>query len=235
MIDGKQVVALIPARSGSKGLPGKNMLPIEGRPLIAWTIYAAINSRIVDHVIVSSDSQDVLDVTADLGARPLVRPRHLATDSSLASEVIRHAIEGRENCDILAYLQPTSPLRTSVHIDEAIMLLTQMRAEAVVSVYETQMLPELMYRANASGRLEPVIARPELRRQDLPETYVVNGAIYVAITSALAHSGYHFSSMRPAPYVMLEKDSIDIDDLDDFEKTQRSMSERRPWPGDKSM
>lgn len=94
MINGKQVVALIPARSGSKGLPGKNMLMIAGCPLIAWTIRAATSSRIIDHVIVSSDSQEVLDLAADLGALPLDRPSDLATDSSLASELIRHAIEG---------------------------------------------------------------------------------------------------------------------------------------------
>ena len=232
MIDGNQVVAVIPARSGSKGLPGKNMLPIKGRPLIAWTIGAAINSRIVDHVIVSSDSQDVLDVAADLGALPLARPRDLATDLSLASEVVRHAIEGSDHCDIIAYLQPTSPLRTSEHINEALMLLMKTRSEAVVSVFETRLLPELMYRANASGRLEPVIARQELRRQDLPETYVVNGAIYVAMTPALAQTGYRFSPLKPVPYVMLEEDSIDIDDLDDFERAQSLMTNRRHLPSD---
>lgn len=234
MIKGKQVVALVPARSGSKGLPGKNMLPIDGRPLIAWTIRAAMNSRIIDHVIVSSDSQEVLDLAADLGVLHLLRPSDLASDTSPASQVIEHAIEGRENCDIVAYLQPTSPLRTSVHIDEALTLLTKTPAEAVVSVYETRVLPELMYRANASGRLEPVIAKHEMRRQDFPKTYVVNGAIYAAITPALARAGYHFSSMKPAPYVMFKEESIDIDDMDDFEQAQRAMRMRRRSAGDMS-
>lgn len=197
------------------------MLPIKGRPLIAWTIHAAINSQIVDHVIVSSDSQDVLAVAADFGVLPLVRPAYLATDSSLASEVIRHAIEGRENCDIVAYLQPTSPLRTSEHIDEALTLLTKTSAEAVVSVYKSRISPERMYRKGANAKLEAVIATHELRRQDLPETYVINGAIYAANVPALAATGYRFSAMDREAYVMLETESIDIDDAIDFEEAQR--------------
>ena len=223
MIGGKKVIALIPARSGSKGLPGKNTLPIAGRPLVAWTISAAMKSRIVDEVIVSSDSHEVLAIAADLGAIPLDRPRDLATDSSLASEVIRHALDERRNCDIVAYLQPTSPLRTSVHIDEALALLIEASAEAVVSVYETRILPELMYREDTYGRLKPVVAPDEVQRQDLSRTYVLNGAIYAAAARALSQANYVFTLMRPVPYVMQEKDSIDIDYLADLKEAQRFM------------
>lgn len=226
MLNKKQVVALIPARSGSKGLPGKNTLLIGGVPLVSWTIRAALNSQIVDQVVVSSDSQEVLDLSAKLGAEPLERPSHLATDSSQASEVVRHAIEGRWNFGVVAYLQPTSPLRTSIHIDEALTVLTVTSAEAVVSVYETRVLPELMYRMNGKGRLQPVVAQREVRRQDLPATYVLNGAIYAAYTPPLVRASYQFRSMNPAAYVMSEIDSVDIDDLDDFEAARRIIEER---------
>ena len=223
MINGKQVVAAIPARSGSKGLRGKNTLPIAGRPLVAWTILAAVNSRIVDQVTVSSDIYEVLALAKEFGAVPLDRPSDLAADTSQASEVIRHAIEGRDDHGVVVYLQPTSPLRTSTHIDEALRLLATTSAEAVVSVYETRLSPELMYRMNRKGQLEPVIPHREVRRQDLPATYVLNGAIYAAFTPALVRANYHFSSMSLAAYVMSEVESVDIDDLSDLEKAQAFM------------
>lgn len=223
MIDGKQVVAVIPARSGSKGLRGKNTLPMAGRPLVAWTILAAVNSQIVDQVIVSSDIHEVLALATEFGAVPLVRPSDLAADTSQAPEVIRHAIEGREDCGVVVYLQPTSPLRTSTHIDEALTLLTSTSAEAVVSVYETRLSPELMYRMNEKEQLEPVVPHQEVRRQDLPETYVLNGAIYAGFTTALVRANFSFAAMNPAAYVMSELESVDIDNLIDFEKTQAIM------------
>lgn len=226
MIDGKQVVAVIPARSGSKGLRGKNTLPIAGRPLVAWTILAAVNSRIVDQVIVSSDIPEVLALATEFGAVPLDRPSDLAADTSQASEVIRHAIEGRDDYGVVVYLQPTSPLRTSTHIDEALRLLATTSVEAVVSVYETRLSPELMYRMNRKGQLEPIIPHQEVRRQDLPATFVLNGAIYAGFTPALVRANYHFSSMNLAAYVMPEVESVDIDDLSDFEKAQAIMKKQ---------
>ena len=227
MIDGKQVVAVIPARSGSKGLRGKNTLPIAGRPLVAWTILAAVNSQIVDQVIVSSDIQEVRALATEFGAVPLDRPRDLAGDTSQASKVIRHAIEGQEDYGVVVYLQPTSPLRTSTHIDEALTLLTGTLTEAVVSVYETRLYPELMYRINGKGHLDPVVPHQEVRRQDLPATYVLNGAIYAGLVPALVRENYRFGSMNPAAYVMSETESVDIDDLSDFEKARAIMEEGR--------
>lgn len=226
MIRGKQVLALIPARSGSKGLPGKNLRLIGGHPLVAWTIQAAMNSKFVDQVIVSSDSHEVLAQALQVGAIALERPRELATDSSLASEVIRHALESRRDCDIFAYLQPTSPLRTSVHIDEALTVLTETHAQGVVSVYQSRTPPELMYRVNADGRLTSVISRREFRRQEIPQTYVANGAIYAARVSALTRADYHFNSISAVPYIMSESDSVDIDDLDDFVIAERVLSQQ---------
>jgi len=227
MINGQQVVALIPARSGSKGLPGKNTLPIAGAPLVVWTIRSALDSQFIDQVIVSSDGEEVLELATDLGATPLHRPSSLATDSSHASEVIRHAIEGREDCGVVVYLQPTSPLRTATHIDEALTHLATTSAEAVVSVYQTRLSPELMYRMNGKEQLEPVVPHQEVRRQDLPPTYVLNGAIYAGFTPALMRASYHFGLMKIAAYVMSEIESVDIDDLSDFEEAQAIMEKRR--------
>ena len=227
MINGKQVVAVIPARSGSKGLKGKNTLPIAGRPLVAWTILAAVNSQIVDQAIVSSDIHEVLELATQFGAVPLDRPSDLAVDTSRASEVIRHAIEGRGECDVVAYLQPTSPLRTSTHIDEALTVLAEDSAAAVVSVYETHLSPELLYRMNGKGQLDPVVPHQEVRRQELVTTYVLNGAIYAGFRPALVRANYCFGAMSPTAYVMSEVESIDIDDLSDFEKAQAIMEKGR--------
>ena len=221
MVDGKQVVALIPARSGSKRLPGKNMLQIGGYPLVAWTIRAAVSSRLVDQVLVSSDSLDVLALADELGAIPLDRPSELAADSSLASEVMRHAMEGRDDFDILVYLQPTSPLRRADHIDEALTLLAETSAQAVVSVYKARSRPDLMYRVTFQGRLAPLITRGKLHQRDNPGIYVLNGAIYAADIPTLATSGYDFSTMDLTPYVMSEEDSVDIDDRHDFNVAER--------------
>lgn len=223
MINGKQVVAVIPARSGSKGLRGKNTLLIAGRPLVAWTILAAVNSQIVDKVIVSSDIHEVLALATEFGAVPLERPSDLATDTSQSSEVIRHAIEGHEDCGVVVYLQPTSPLRISTHIDEALTLLSTTSAEAVVSVYETRLSPKLMYRMNGKEQLEAVVPNQEVRRQGLPATYVLNGAIYAGFLPALRRVNYRFSSMNLAAYVMSEIESVDIDDRSDFEKARTTM------------
>ena len=197
-----------------------------GRPLVAWTILAAVNSQLVDQVLVSSDSQEVLALAAEYDAMPLDRPSALADDSSKASEVISHAIEGRENCGVVVYLQPTSPLRTSIHIDEALKLLTTSFAQSVVSVYESRLSPELMLRMNEKRQLEPVIPRQEVRRQNLPATYILNGAIYASFTPALVKANYSFVSMDPAAYVMSESESVDIDDFRDFEKARAIMEKR---------
>ena len=115
MIDKDKVLGLIPARGGSKGLPRKNILPVAGKPLIGWTIEAAKNSRYLDRLILSSDDREILETAEALGCEsPFVRPEALATDSALAIDVIRHAVEAvNDHFDYIVLLQPTSPLRTT--------------------------------------------------------------------------------------------------------------------------
>lgn len=227
MILDKNVVALIPARAGSKGLPGKNMLQIGGRPLIAWSIGAALDSDIVDEVIVTSDDQEVLDLATNFGVQTIKRPRHLASDYSLVSQTIRHAISNRQEDEILLLLQPTSPLRTASHIDEALNLLMGcLEDEAVVSVCQSPFSPELLLRLATDGYLRPVVHTQEFRRQDTQPSYLLNGAIYAAHSKPLARVDFHFGSMKMMPYIMPIEDSADIDDVEDLEVAKRQLELR---------
>jgi CMP-N-acetylneuraminic acid synthetase len=121
-----KILAIIPARSGSKGIPNKNIKKLSGRPLIYYTIKAALNSKLIDRIIVSSDSEKILKISEKLGAEiPFKRPKNISEDKSLAIEVIQHALNWLEKNekyfpDAIIYLQPTSPLRTKKHINEAI-------------------------------------------------------------------------------------------------------------------
>lgn len=226
MIDGKRVAALVPARAGSKGLPGKNTLAIGGRPLVAWTILAALDSGFVDDVIVTSDNPFVLDLAAGFGACPLTRPPGLATDHSPTSHVIRHAIGHRQDLEIAVLLQPTSPLRTARHIDAALTLLLECPEKAIVSVCETPVNPEMLFRLDLDGGLQALVNTDETRRQDLPKTYVLNGAIYAAFFEPLANVDFHFGSLGKAPYIMPREASIDIDNAEDFQEAKRLMEMR---------
>ncbi len=227
MIRDKNVVALIPARAGSKGLPGKNTLQIGGRPLIAWSISAALDSAVVDEIIVTSDDQGVLDLATDFGVRAIQRPRHLASDHSLVSQTIRHAIGDRQEDEVVLLLQPTSPLRTARHIDEALTLLKGcLEHEAVVSVCQSPFSPELLLRLTADGYLQPIVHTQEIRRQDTQPSYLLNGAIYAARSRPLARVDFHFGSMKMMPYIMPIEDSADIDDVEDFEVAKRRLKLR---------
>ena len=186
MIDGRRVLAVIPARGGSKGIVGKNLHPLGGRPLIEWTIRAGRASRHVDRMLVSSDDGAIRNAAIAAGCEsPFARPHELATDDAASIDVIRHAMawveaqEGRPY-HYLVLLQPTSPLRTAGDIDACIEACHETGVPTVVSVTQPAEPPYWMYRKQVGGRLDPLLpmAGPS-RRQDLPETYVVNGAVYV--------------------------------------------------------
>ena len=124
MIDGKSILAVIPARGGSKRLPNKNILDLAEKPLIAWSIEAGLNSKYIDTVVVSSDSDDILDISKKFGADIIKRPDELASDTATSFDAIKHTIENTiETFDYVILLQPTSPLRNNSHIDEAFELL----------------------------------------------------------------------------------------------------------------
>jgi CMP-N,N'-diacetyllegionaminic acid synthase len=213
-----KVMGLITARGGSKGLTRKNLLEVDGKPLISWTIDAALDSNILDRVFVSSEDDEILGASRMLGCEvPFVRPSHLATDEASSIEVVLHAIEQLPGFDYVVVLQPTSPLRTAVHIDEAFAAMKSVNAPSCVSVCRAQESPYWMYQLNDQQKLVPVVSSPEVisRRQDLPIAYKLNGAIYIAKIDWLLETRV-FISEASVGYVMNTQDSLDIDSSDDF-------------------
>lgn len=224
MISGKRVLAIIPARGGSKGLVGKNIRDLCGKPLIAWSIEKANKSQYLDVVLVSTDSNEIADVALRYGATvPFLRPADLATDSASTYDVIRHALkhyreaEGRE-FDYVVLLEPTSPLREDDDIDRMLAALDAHADEcdAIVSVGEVTEHPSIMKRL-AGDRLEPFC--PELaqttRRQDNAPAYFPYGVAYIAKTPVLLAENT-FYPRRCMPFQIRRYQNYEIDDLYDF-------------------
>ncbi len=214
-------LAIIPARAGSKRLPDKNILQLSGKPLIAWTIEAAIKANIFDKIIVSTDSERIKNISEQYGAEvPFIRPEALANDTARTIDVIFHAIKFYEQqnikFDYITLLQPTSPLRTSEHIKAAFELIDE-ETKAVVSVCETEHNPlwsnTLPENLNMKNFIKPEIKN--LRSQDLPVYYRLNGAIYIAQTLYLIEN-QGFIGKSTKAFIMPQKYSIDIDTKLDF-------------------
>ena len=224
MIDGLRVLALITARGGSKGLPGKNIRPAGGKPLLAWTVDAAHGSRYCDRVVISTDDEAIAATARAHGCEvPFMRPAALATDSASSMDVVLHALLALPGFDLLVLLQPTSPLRTSADIDDACELLLAQQAPACVSVTPAQESPYWMYSMTPGQALRPIVELPSgvTRRQDLPAAYSLNGAVYVARTAWLQQSR-SFVTPQTVALVMPAQRSIDIDTLEDFEAFTRA-------------
>lgn len=219
-----KALAIIPARGGSKGLPRKNVLELAGKPLITWTIEACLQSSFVDRVIVSSDDEEILEVAANSGAEGLRRPNELATDSALTVPVISHVIsnldETSESFRYIVLMQPTSPLRTSRHLDEAFMSLISSGATSLISVSRPSHSPLKSFRIEG-GYLKGLVndSYPFMRRQDLPKTYLANGAIYIVDINEFKKTQLLLTS-RCLPYEMDSSASIDIDDMNDLKKAE---------------
>jgi CMP-N,N'-diacetyllegionaminic acid synthase len=219
----KTLLALIPARGGSKGLPRKNVLSAAGRPLLAWTIEAARSARTVDRVIVSSDDDEIISVAAEYGCEPpFRRPATLATDNATSIDVVMHALGEIPTVDYVVLLQPTSPLRTAEDIDRAFYLMMERDAPACVSVCVADQSPYWMYKLEGGDRLVSLVPRPPEahRRQDLPDVYVLNGAIYIAQCEWLRHHR-DFVGADTVAYRMPRQRSLDIDSEEDFEEFRR--------------
>jgi CMP-N,N'-diacetyllegionaminic acid synthase len=215
VIAGRSVLALIPARGGSKGLPRKNVLPLGGRPLIAWSVEAARQSKYVDRVIVSSDNDDIIAAAKAAGAEiPFVRPAALAGDQTPSLDVALHALEAvGQAFDYLVLLQPTSPLRTAADIDGCLETCLRHDAPSCVSVSKAEKSPLWMYTRDAQDRLVPVLPRAEgtiHQRQLLPTIYALNGAVYVTQTAALA-THRAFVTAATVAWEMPRTRAVDID------------------------
>ena len=221
MADSKtgRVLGLITARGNSKGLPRKNILPVGGKPLIAWTIEAGLAANSIDRLVLSSDNEEIMDTAKEYGCDvPFRRPDHLATDEAGSMEVILHALEELPGYDYLVLLQPTSPLRTYYDIDEAFNHIVETGADACVSVCEAKESPYLMFSMDELSRLNSLLpdVHETQRRQDLKPAYLVNGAIYIAKSDYLKREGGFFGKDTVA-CKMPRSRSLDIDTQDDFD------------------
>lgn len=213
MIDGKSVLALVPARGGSKGLPRKNVLELADRPLIAWTLAAAHQAACIDRCIVSTEDAEIAAVArAHGGEVPFMRPRELADDQAPTMDAVFHALDQLPGFDLVVLLQPTSPLRIADDIEQTLARMIAARAPACVSVTEPAKSPYWSYRTDLRGRLVPLIdpAYARMRRQDLPPAYVLNGAVYAAQIDWLREQR-SFLHPDTLAYPMPAERSLDID------------------------
>lgn len=231
MIISKRCLAIIPARGGSKGLPGKNIALLGGKPLIQHTIEAALGSSYIHEVVVSTDSKQIAEVAQQAGASvPFLRPYALANDEAKSIDVLIHAVEYYEKInqsfDYIILLQPTSPMRTTEHINEAFKSFYEHEADSLQSVTPSHSHPYLL-RTMVEGQLLPFIKdeASHLRRQDLSEVYVLNGAIYI-IKKRLLMEDYRIVGERNYGYIMAKEDSIDIDNELDLKIAQLIWSEK---------
>jgi CMP-N,N'-diacetyllegionaminic acid synthase len=228
MIGGLRVLALIPARGGSKGVRNKNIREVGGKPLVAWTIAAARSSEYIDHLVLSSDDPNIAAVAAAHGCEiPFTRPAELATDEADAMAVVRHALATLpERYDLVVLLQPTSPLRTAADIDRALELCARTSAPSCVSVCEAEKSPYWMFSMADDGIIAPLIVSERLasRRQDIPATYALNGAVYVGRSERIA-GGETFISTGTVGYVMPKERSIDIDTEFDMRIVEHLLNE----------
>lgn len=236
MSDQGYILGLIPARGGSKGIPRKNLAPLAGRPLIAHTIAAALASARLDRVVVSTDDPEIASVAGQYGAEvPFMRPADLADDTAPALAVIRHAVIALDGmgwrAETVAYLQPTSPLRTAAHIDAALALLAERDADSVVSVVE---VPHNFNPRSVMLRGEDDCLRPylepagdePLRRQDKPRLLARNGPAILALTRRTIMELGALYGPRTLGLVMDRAESLDIDEPLDLELAEWLLARR---------
>lgn len=217
-----KVVAIIPARGGSKGIPRKNLVLFRGKPLIQWTIEAALKSKYISDVVVSSDDDEILKEANKINDVLMIkRPSELAEDNSRTEPVLKHIIDtlSLNNYDFLILLQPTSPLRTFEDIDEAFSKFKNTNSDALISVCNLEHHPYKSFKIDENGFLKGIINNdfPFYPRQELPEVFRANGAIYIIKieefkknNSLLTNKTIHFK--------MSKEKSLDIDTLDDLKR-----------------
>lgn len=224
-------LAIIPARSGSKELKNKNVKLLNGKPMMAYTIEAAIESGMFTHIHVSTDSQQYAQIAMEYGAEvPFLRTANYADDTSSTWDVVQYVIDRyKENdlqFDTFALLQPTSPLRTSDDIKNAYRLMNEKKGKSIVSVCEVEHSPLWMNVLREDLSLNGFLKKEAIMpRQTLPTYYRVNGAIYISDTGEFIknHNLYHEFGYA---YVMEKSRSIDIDDILDFELAEIIMKKR---------
>ncbi|MBF0522484.1 MAG: acylneuraminate cytidylyltransferase family protein [Candidatus Omnitrophica bacterium] len=227
------ILTVIPARGGSKGLKNKNILSLAGKPLIAYTIEAAHQSRWGQNAIVSTDSKNIAAIARRCGAQvPFIRPRSLATDKASTLGVLQHAVKewekkAEKKVDHVLLLQCTAPLRTAKHIDQAVWLFLSRKQDSLISCYEgASVHPSIMY-TEKRGQLIPFCAQGKLkRRQDFKAVYVRNGAIYL-MSRALLMEKNQIVGEQPLLYLMSRVSSINIDTQEDFDMAELILTHKK--------
>ncbi|MDH3346505.1 MAG: acylneuraminate cytidylyltransferase family protein [Desulfobulbaceae bacterium] len=232
MYKDKRILGLIPARGGSKGLAGKNIRNLHGKPLIGWTIEAGKESGCFDTLMVSTDSEKIAEIGQKYGAEiPYLRHAKMSGDTTPIMDVIMHTLDwyGARaiNFDIIVLLQPTSPLRNAHDIKRALTLYTERDARAVVSVCRAEHHPFWMNTLPADGCMIDFLPEKALNtpRQQLPSYYRLNGALYMSDTVTMRNTNTFFGPKTYA-YIMEAEHSVDIDDLLDFHRAELLMQER---------
>lgn len=227
---------LITARGGSKRLPQKNILNLAGKPLIAWTIQAALKARQIQEVIVSTDSEKIASISKKFKAKvPFIRPAELSSDKATSYDVVKHALDFykknfKKEFEFLLLLQPTSPLRTTADIEKAIRLLKTKNADAVVSVCETDHSPQNCNVLPPDNSLKNFLKKEmkSSRSQDLPKFYRINGAIYLCRVEKFLFEKTFFLSKNIFAFIMEKENSIDIDTRLDFDLAETILNRKKP-------
>jgi len=228
-----KVFGLIPARGGSRGIKNKNMLLVNDRPLIDYTIDAALNSKYIDEVYLSSDSSMILDHSRKRNISIVDRPKEYAKDDSSAVDVVSHFYDFLKNKNIisnkedffLCYLQPTSPLRTTTILDASFLDLEQGTEDSLISLVENEHTPFKSFVLDEDGLAKSLFEESlsNQNRQELEKTYRVNGAIYTFLISKFIENK-GFPSNFSRPFLMDPSDSLDIDSYDDLDILKSKLS-----------
>ena len=235
MIEQSKIIGIIPARGGSKGIPRKNIKPLAGKPLIAWSIEQAKKSKYLDQIVVSTDSPEIAEIARQYGAEaPFLRPAELAQDDSPTVDAIFHVLQffdtQGEHFDLVVLLEPTSPLRKEDDIDRAIELFETHadRVDSLVSLGEVHMENPYIVKQVEGGYVKPLILAdsPIHQRQQLPRTYFPYGVIYLSTVYALK-KWKTFYQERTIPYFIERWQNYEIDDIWDFLCVEAVLQERK--------
>ncbi|GFP77102.1 acylneuraminate cytidylyltransferase family protein [Clostridium fungisolvens] len=224
-------LAIIPARSGSKGIKDKNVKELNGKPMIAYTIEAAIKANIYDYIYVSTDSEVYADISKKYGAKvPFVRPDFISKDSSTTNDVIEYTInkfkEMGYEFENFSILQPTSPLRSYKHIVEANEMFVSKKANSVIGICEAEHSPLWCNTVNEDLSMENfIVIENNKNRQTLKKYYRINGAIYISNTECFLKYKNFYGSKSFA-YIMDKQSSVDIDDMFDFKFAEYLLTQR---------
>ncbi len=226
----KNILAIIPARGGSKGMPGKNIREFAGKPLIAHSIATALNCSLISRTIVSTDDDEIAEVAKTHGAQVIRRPDELAADTSLVIDAIRHAVrtveDGGEDVDIVLLLEPTSPFRRAEDLEKCIQILLENKADSVATFTDSHVSPNRLWRVS-DDVVEPYIegAVPWLPRQKQPKAYELTGQIYALSKKILYENEESISQLmgRISAVITPRETALDIDTELDFMIAEKVM------------